>query len=251
LEALNAKTIEYNGEMYSEYEISQMQRAAERKVRAAKRTYLAEDAAGVDTSASAVKLKQARQQLSQFIKDTGAYPFDSSARTSVAGFGRSAASKAAWKYRKDTPTAVLNRNKDITYRKVSESGVKVISQPVYEKIVRPIIKAGGAVFRGGEEVEKHLDLVNANASTLNDMIFLRENPTTSDVLEEAHHFWQNKKGLNDDKPALRTVLNEIDAKEYLLSVTEKYKIPLEEVELTRKQLSMYQEMLKELGGGKS
>jgi hypothetical protein len=96
LEALNAKTIEYNGQMYSEYEISQMQRAAERKVRAAKRTYLAEDAAGMDTTRAAVKLKQARQQLAQFIKDTGAYPFDSSARTSVAGFGRSEASKAAW-----------------------------------------------------------------------------------------------------------------------------------------------------------
>jgi hypothetical protein len=95
LEALNAKTIEYNGELYSEYEISQMQRAAERKVRAAKRTYLAEDAAGQDTTKAAVKLKQARQQLSQFIQDTGAYPFDSSARTSVAGFGRSEASKAS------------------------------------------------------------------------------------------------------------------------------------------------------------
>jgi hypothetical protein len=94
LEALNAKTIEYNGEMYSEYEISQMQRAAERKVRAAKRTYLAEDAAGVDTTKAAVKLKQARQQLAQFIQDTGAYPFDSSARTSVAGFGRSEARRA-------------------------------------------------------------------------------------------------------------------------------------------------------------
>jgi hypothetical protein len=49
----------------------------------------------VDTTKTAVKLKQARQQLSQFIQDTGAYPFDSSARTSVAGFGRSPASKAS------------------------------------------------------------------------------------------------------------------------------------------------------------
>jgi hypothetical protein len=106
LEALNAKTVEYNGEMYSEYEISQMQRAAERKVRAAKRTYLAEDAAGVDTTKAAVKLKQARQQLSQFIQDTGAYPFDSSARTSVAGFGRSEASKAVWAARKNSLQAV-------------------------------------------------------------------------------------------------------------------------------------------------
>jgi hypothetical protein len=40
-----------------------------------------EDAAGLGTTAAAVKLKQARQQLAQFIKDTSAYPFDSSART--------------------------------------------------------------------------------------------------------------------------------------------------------------------------
>jgi hypothetical protein len=92
LEALNAKTIEYNGEMYSEYEISQMQRAAERKVRAAKRTYLAEDAAGMDTTKAAAHLRTAREQLKHFCQDTGS-ALDSS-RTSSAGFGRSAAGKA-------------------------------------------------------------------------------------------------------------------------------------------------------------
>ena len=37
----------------------------------------------------------------------------------------------------------------------------------------------------------------------------------------------------------RAILNEIDAKEYLLSSAKKYKIPLEEVELTKKQLESY------------
>lgn len=57
LEALNARDIEYDGGKYTAYEISQMQRAKERTVRKYKRRYLAEDAAGTDTTASAVKLR--------------------------------------------------------------------------------------------------------------------------------------------------------------------------------------------------
>ena len=71
LEALNARDIEYNGGRYTRYEISQMQRARERTVRKYKRRYLAEDAAGADTTASTVKLRQARQELSDFISTTG------------------------------------------------------------------------------------------------------------------------------------------------------------------------------------
>lgn len=98
LEALNARDIEYNGGKYTRYEISQMQRARERTVRKYKRRYLAEDAAGADTTASAVKLRQARQELSDFISATGGRA--DSARTSVAGFGRSASSKASFLARK-------------------------------------------------------------------------------------------------------------------------------------------------------
>ena len=100
LEALNARDIEYNGGRYTRYEISQMQRARERTVRKYKRRYLAEDAAGADTTASAVKLWQARQELTDFISATGGRV--DSARTSVAGFGRSASSKATWAAKKNS-----------------------------------------------------------------------------------------------------------------------------------------------------
>lgn len=100
LEALNARDIEYSGGKYTRYEISQMQRARERTVRKYKRRYLAEDAAGADTTASAVKLRQARQELSDFISATGGRA--DSARTSVAGFGRSASSKATWAAKKNS-----------------------------------------------------------------------------------------------------------------------------------------------------
>lgn len=98
LEALNARDIEYNGGRYTRYEISQIQRARERTVRKYKRRYLAEDAAGADTTASAVKLRQARQELAEFITATGGRA--DSVRTSVAGFGRSASSKAMWAAKK-------------------------------------------------------------------------------------------------------------------------------------------------------
>ena len=107
LEALNARDIEYNGQKYTRYEISQMQRARERTVRRYKRRYLAEDAAGADTTASAVKLRQARQDLADFISATGGRV--DSARTSVAGFGRSESSKAAWAAKKQEPRGILQK----------------------------------------------------------------------------------------------------------------------------------------------
>ena len=107
LEALNARDIEYNGGRYTRYEISQMQRARERAVRKYKRRYLAEDAAGADTTASAVKLRQARQDLADFISATGGRV--DSARTSVAGFGRSESSKAAWAAKKQEPRGILQK----------------------------------------------------------------------------------------------------------------------------------------------
>lgn len=68
LEELNTRNIEYNGKRYTRYEINQMQRARERNVRRWKKRYLAETAAGVDTTDSAVRLKAARQSLAEFAK---------------------------------------------------------------------------------------------------------------------------------------------------------------------------------------
>ena len=92
LAALDAKDIEYRGKKYSRYQINQRQRALERQVRAAKKVWLAEDAAGLDSTQSAVRLRQARQELARFVKDTGGR--NDSARTFVRGFGRSQAGRA-------------------------------------------------------------------------------------------------------------------------------------------------------------
>ncbi|EFQ05152.1 hypothetical protein HMPREF9436_03339 [Faecalibacterium cf. prausnitzii KLE1255] len=92
---LNARDIEWNGKKYTAYEISQMQRARERNVRRWKKRYLAEDAAGLDLTDAAVRLKAARQSLSDFTKATGGRV--DSARVSVPKFGRSEASRASAK----------------------------------------------------------------------------------------------------------------------------------------------------------
>ena len=111
LEELNARNIEYNGKQYTRYEINQMQRARERNVRRWKKRYLAETEAGVDTTDSAVRLKAARQSLSDFTKATGGRV--DSARTSVPKFGRSEASRANWAakdYEKQQKDAIIIEN---------------------------------------------------------------------------------------------------------------------------------------------
>ena len=95
LQELNARNIEYNGKKYTAYEISQMQRARERNVRRWKKRYLAEDAAGLDATDSAVRLNAARQSLAEFAQATGGRV--DSARVSVPKFGRSEASRASAK----------------------------------------------------------------------------------------------------------------------------------------------------------
>lgn len=92
LAELDARNIPYGGGLYTRYEITQMQRALERRVRKYKRRYLAETAAGVDAGQSAAKLKAARQQLSAFLEETGERL--DGARAEVPGFGQREAKQA-------------------------------------------------------------------------------------------------------------------------------------------------------------
>ena len=92
LAELDARNVPYGGGLYTRYEITQMQRALERRVRKYKRRYLAETAAGVDAGQSAAKLKAARQQLSAFLAETGGRL--DGARAEVPGFGQREAKQA-------------------------------------------------------------------------------------------------------------------------------------------------------------
>lgn len=98
LARLNARDIEYQGRKYTRYEINQMQRYRERRVRRWKRQYVMEEAAGLDSTQTALRLKDARQSLSDFIAETGGQA--SGVRTMVQGFGRKQGSSAVWKAKK-------------------------------------------------------------------------------------------------------------------------------------------------------
>lgn len=111
LAELNARNIEYNGKMYTEYEIDQMQRALERDIRARKRAVSAADTAVKNApdeatakqmkelfTAESVKLKKAEKELSTFLDQTGNLP--DSTRVWVNGFGRSTAQRAVWASKK-------------------------------------------------------------------------------------------------------------------------------------------------------
>lgn len=105
LKKLDEPCIPYNGKLYTEYEVSQMQRAGERKVRAWKRRCItaqegvnsSTDAATKATaqaeySKSAVHLKATEEKLKDFCKQTG--QDRDRFREQVYGFGRSEAQRA-------------------------------------------------------------------------------------------------------------------------------------------------------------
>ena len=130
LARLNAREIAYHGGKYTRYEISQMQRARERTVRRYKRRYLAEDAAGSDTTVSAVRLRTARQELTEFIRETGGRA--DSSRTSVSGFGRSEAGRATGAAKKQERLDTVNADLTALRQsgKIKMTGMAVAPPPI-------------------------------------------------------------------------------------------------------------------------
>ena len=121
-----------------------------------------------------------------------------------------------------------------------------VSEERYNQLIIPLEKMGVTIHRG-EEAERHLDFLGVEAVTIgtHDVLF-RKHVSISAILEETYHIKQNRRGMNDDKDMpLRIALNEIDAKEYLLKVANKYGIPREEIEATKKQLAQYKNSLEE------
>ena len=123
LAELDARNIPYGGGLYTRYEITQMQRALERRVRKYKRRYLAEAAAGVDASQSAAKLKAARQQLSAFLAETGEQM--DGARTGVPGFGRREARQAD-----AAASALQSAQNNATLKEISQGYKEITAQSI-------------------------------------------------------------------------------------------------------------------------
>lgn len=71
LKKLDDPKYEYNGQKLTEYEASQIQRNNERQIRRWQREYAAMDAAGLDTSEAAAKLKYWEETQADFLDKTG------------------------------------------------------------------------------------------------------------------------------------------------------------------------------------
>lgn len=138
---------------------------------------------------------------------------------------------------------ILDDDHVLYSKKEANSGLSYISRQRIEQLTIEVRKNGGAVIINEPWFNERLEKNNASAATYDDVLVFGPNVTVSDVLEETHHFMQNKAALNIDKPEpLRTYLNEIDAKKHLLEVKDKYKIPRIETELTQKQLKSYEQL---------
>lgn len=123
LAELDARNIPYGGGLYTRYEITQMQRALERRVRKYKRRYLAETAAGVDAGQSAAKLKAARQQLSTFLAETGERL--DGARAEVPGFGQREAKQAD-----AAASALQSAQNNATLKEISQEYKEITAQSI-------------------------------------------------------------------------------------------------------------------------
>ena len=92
LEDYEAKNYTYNGEKMTEYEATQQQREIERNIRRWKRENVAMEAAGLDTTESAYKIKQWQDKQKDFLTQTGLKRQVD--REQIPGFGKSEAGKA-------------------------------------------------------------------------------------------------------------------------------------------------------------
>ena len=156
LKKLDEPCIPYNGTLYTEYEISQMQRAGERKVRAWKRRCITAQegvnsaiddvtkaAAQAEYSKSAVHLKANEEKLKDFCKQTG--QDRDRFREQVYGFGRSEAQRAVQANKKYLKTKEehdiiekikncgIRGNVHITPTKIDVSKLKIDAKHIDER----------------------------------------------------------------------------------------------------------------------
>lgn len=261
MKADEAEEHEYKGKKYTKYEASQKQRRLERTVAARYHAVdlLKEGGADEKTIQTARASFQAvSQEYTRFSKAMGLPQQRERVGLALAGM-KYDEPPAPKPMKTDTQTVEIPLDKseksDIIdtemYRRKDykpRENVKPVSEKVFNDLTIEAKKDGAEVMRCeyGDSLYKHLEENNATASCIGDVLIFRPDATISEVLEETYHFQQNRKEMNADKDViLRTILNEIDAKKFILRNAKKYGVPRAEIEEITAHLEQYTKELEE------
>ncbi len=124
--------------------------------------------------------------------------------------------------------------------------VRVVNDALYNSQKNYVERHGGVVKRDAEAAA-FLDRKGAGASNYGDVLMLRPDASTSEVLEEVFHFKQHQRGDYFDMPTDEMITRrKIDAQKYLLGVAKRYNIPSSETELTKRKLIDYEANLRKI-----
>lgn len=261
MRAEESKKHEYNGKEYTKYEASQRQRRLERTIAARRHAVdlLEEGGADEQTIQNARASFQAvSQEYTRFSKAMGLPQQRERVGLALAGMKYDEL-PAPKPMKTNTQTVEIPLDKSEKsgiidtemYRRKDykpRENVKPVSEKVFNDLTIEAKKNGAAVIRCeyGDSFYKHLEGNNATASCIGDILIFRPDATVSEVLEETYHFRQNQNGLNADKESiLRTILNEIDAKKFILRNAKKYGVPRTEIEEITAHLEQYTKELEE------
>lgn len=257
LKDLDAKKIEYNGEKYTEYEASQIQRKIERNIRKVKRTVQALEAAGLDASAERKVLRDSQKSYTDFTKQTGIKK--QSARTQI---GELAVAKNATTTSNDKLLTNNVNSGTISsgnlptkhYTKVNVADIPPMDKKKFTKMKDNLEKQGVAVIQDAEG-DRFLARMGAEALTLSDgsgVIFQSGRvPSASAMYEEVIHVSQIRKNGTVDstggkQSTLEYLRREIEANEKLLKNQSAYKLTEKDIESVQENLEFYYKRLEEV-----
>ena len=242
---------EFRGKEYTLYEAKQRQRQMETAMRAQREKVQLLQKGGADPQEVMLQKAKYQGQLNEYAVFSRKMGLKEE-RERIYIDGRGRISNAKYKRVGEYIEKPFSSDIIELKRKASDprKGLKFISDDVFNNLTIAVKKKGAIIIRGTKEAEEHLEKQGAAASIVGDALIFRKDVCISEVLEETYHFEQNIAKMNDDKgEPLRSILNEIDAKQYLLDNANKYKIPRNEIEVTQKQLVEYQKQLEKFRKG--
>ena len=261
MKADEAEEHEYKGKKYTKYEASQKQRRLERTVAARYHAVdlLKEGGADEKTIQDAkISYQAVSQEYTRFSRAMGLTPQRERINLALGGMeGRSNPAPTPVKTDANPVEIPLDKSEKSgiidteMYRRKDykpRENVKPVSAKTFNDLTIGAKKDGAEIIRCeyGDSFYRHLEENNATASCIGDILIFRPDATVSEVLEETYHFQQNCKEMNADKDViLRTILNEIDAKKFILRNAKKHGVPRAEIEEITAHLEQYTKELEE------